>query len=739
MSVSQSQTVQVPYTPCPPEEFAGRHTEQQTLIEALEQARTNGQAIMVSGARGSGKSSFIDWAEYKIQNGPDRPKSPAIKRPFFEAPGMVFKTYQDILTELKGHKKFGWFRKIVSDAKVQKSLDGALNVFEKVLSLSGPYKVPGEIGIHAARTLLPGQPVQYTDLLLSFLAVLRSISGELTEKNQLLAIICDDVQWSSEADFQLLKDLIRNLPGGIALIIAFRREQKNIPMHDSLVQELTRLHYQEIDLGGMSSEEVSELAEQRFDVQIDDKTADMLCRRVGDPLCLVTCFNVLNRRGLEPTSRNIRKILDEVVEPARMIYSDLDPDWKNRVSSLSILRPPLPLNLIACMVGADKNNLVKLKDELGQSICFKRLEKELYDYSHPSLREYCREELPKSMKTTLHQKAAVCLERFKEGLSEPEPSINFSLAEHYYEGEEWEQAAELNLQLGYWLYDHFSYGLALELTTRAEVSAGKLKNKDQYAHALHQKGMILQAIFRHSDALIAYKQCLEITREIDNRDGEGNTLHQIGMVYQDTNKYPEALEHYGQSLKLKRELGDRAGEATTLHQIGRVYQDTNKYPEALEHYGQSLELKRELGNRAGEATTLHQIGMVYQDTNKYPEALEHYGQSLELERELGNRAGEAMTLHQIGMVYQLTNKYPEALEHYWQSLELERELGNRAGEAQTLHQIGRVYEETNRFEETLDHYHQSLEIAREVGDRAGEEIILRSIERVSGQPGSPGG
>ncbi len=75
--------------------------------------------VMLSGARGSGKTSFIEWAEYEIQNKPEL-KSPAIKKAFLETPGMIFTTYRDLLTDLKGHQKFGWFKKTLGNPKVKK-------------------------------------------------------------------------------------------------------------------------------------------------------------------------------------------------------------------------------------------------------------------------------------------------------------------------------------------------------------------------------------------------------------------------------------------------------------------------------------------------------------------------------------------------------------------------------------------------------------------------------------------
>ena len=69
---------EIPYTPCPPEEFAGRSIEKKRLLEIVSKARQQGQAVLVSGAPGSGKSSFLNWAEYEIQDRSGGLESPAL-------------------------------------------------------------------------------------------------------------------------------------------------------------------------------------------------------------------------------------------------------------------------------------------------------------------------------------------------------------------------------------------------------------------------------------------------------------------------------------------------------------------------------------------------------------------------------------------------------------------------------------------------------------------------------------
>lgn len=396
---------------CPPDEFSGRFGERETLSKVLHRSKDKGQVVMVSGRRGSGKSSFLNWAEYEIINGAVELERPAIKKEFLETAGMVFTTYRDLLTDLKGHQKLGWFRKLLDDSKVRDSINGALGVLEKTSSLAGPYGVGINASVTVARGILPGESTDYTNLLSSFLQIFRSLSDELTKIGQFLAILLDDAQWSSEPDFQLVKDLIRNLPPGILLIIAFRLETESEKRYAELQDEIYRFGYTEISMGGIDNDGVKEFAAKRYGLSIDDLTADFLSQKIGDPLCLVSCFNRLQKLDLAPDIDSFQEILPLVLDSARCIYTGMDPLWQDRINTLCILHPPLHLSVISCM--PKEQDMMRLKDELDRSLVFRRLETELYDFAHPSLREYRRKELPEVVSVGLHSQAARCLENLE--------------------------------------------------------------------------------------------------------------------------------------------------------------------------------------------------------------------------------------------------------------------------------------------------------------------------------------
>ena len=120
--------------PCPPNEFAGRRKEKRDIIEIFKQTKSQGKTILISGRRGSGKSSFLNWIEYKSR---ERLKNFTIIKEFFETPGMIFPICEDVITELKGATKYGWFKKTLDNSKVKAAIDLILPII-KVSPI--PYK-----------------------------------------------------------------------------------------------------------------------------------------------------------------------------------------------------------------------------------------------------------------------------------------------------------------------------------------------------------------------------------------------------------------------------------------------------------------------------------------------------------------------------------------------------------------------------------------------------------------------
>ena len=231
-------------------------------------------------------------------------------------------------------------QKVLQNPKIQQSIDVCLELVKAVSPLvSGAAPIGGfASSIEIAKDALSGRPTHYYQVLTSFLDLFDNLSELLIEKERYLTLILDDIQWSSDQDFWLLKDLIRNLPPRILLILAFRREPKYNQKYIEIKQEMDRLQDRELCLDAMNCEEIKDIAELRYRYTLDEKTVNFLHQNIGDPLGLIVAFDHLQKEGVTPTLSHFKKLLPEIVESARCVHMGLNELWQGRVNSLCIIR-----------------------------------------------------------------------------------------------------------------------------------------------------------------------------------------------------------------------------------------------------------------------------------------------------------------------------------------------------------------------------------------------------------------
>ena len=272
---------------------------------------------------------------------------------------------------------------------------------------------------------------------------------------------------------------------------------------------------------------------------------------------------------------------------------------------------------------------------------------------------------------------------------------------------------------------------SLEITK--SISLNQQKDPD-VARALNNVGTCLLNMYHYEDALIYFKQSLEITKSISpNQQKDPDvalTLNNIGTCFLEMHHYEDALIHCKQSLEIEKGISLNQQKdpdvARALNSVGTCLVSMHRYEAALIHFKQSLEITKSTSlNQQKDpdvARILNNIGNCLIDIHHYEDALNHFKQSLEITKSISlNQQKDpvvALSLVNIGTCLLEMHRYEDALIHFKQSLEITKSTSlnqpKDPGVAGILNNVGSCLLEMHHYEDALNHFKQSLEITKSI-------------------------
>ncbi len=468
----------VSYAPCPPDEFCGRYGERERLRALFPRAAEHGQAVMISGPPGIGKSSLLAWLAYDLQDRPDGPRSPVIRAEVFEPPRMIFFEFRKLLYDLQMRAATGEFQEVLERGGIREAAGYTDSLLERYGAPVEPVGLLPKTGDEIVGVFSRAPDVGYDRVRDTFGDLLRELGRLMGASGRIIAVLLDDAHRAPYPDSRLFLDTVQDLPPGVLFAFTVRDD----PGYDD--RDIPHLRLQ-----GMRGHDIQELGQKRFDLAISDAAAARLEETAGDPFSLVACFNALRRRNLAPSAENIEALLKEEEDPAGLAVATLPRYWQTWARDLALLIPPFPVSVMACMLGMPETDVTLMVDRLQESAVFKRLPGGAFAFAHPLLQEHCRDRLPEDAEVALNARAADCFERFMHRLP-GRLNVLLSIASHLFGARDYARAADLNLELGLRFYLRGDCDSALMLTERAVTSAERLGNDALLAAAVSQRDRI---------------------------------------------------------------------------------------------------------------------------------------------------------------------------------------------------------------------------------------------------------
>jgi tetratricopeptide (TPR) repeat protein len=246
-----------------------------------------------------------------------------------------------------------------------------------------------------------------------------------------------------------------------------------------------------------------------------------------------------------------------------------------------------------------------------------------------------------------------------------------------------------------------TYGLnSNSLQNAIAVYERALQLDPQHSGTWTNKGLTLEELGRHTEALEAHERALQLDPE------RPQSWHGKGTALMDLGRHTEAPEAHERALQLDPEnFATWCNKGLTLAELGR-------YPEALEAYEQALQLDPE------HFETWHDQGNALMQLERHAEALEAYEQTLRLSPE------HSLTWHNKGAALFRLGRPAEALEAHERALQLD--LENFA----TWHNKGMALERLGRDGEALEAFERALQLNPEHSSTwEGKGITLMRLRR----------
>lgn len=255
--------------------------------------------------------------------------------------------------------------------------------------------------------------------------------------------------------------------------------------------------------------------------------------------------------------------------------------------------------------------------------------------------------------------------------------------------------------------------------------------------------------------LVANRMALEVSRRLGDERKESHTLSDRGRHLLFMGRSAEAIDCLQQAAALQRKLGDLGGAAFSMRAIGLKHRQSGRFAEALAVYREGLALAEaskddqvivlvsanmftpllQLGRldeaerclveseqRMGEDDTYNPVrianfrGTLLRERGDPAAALELHTACLETCRERGFKGGTVPVLVELSEDLMRLDRFAEAVSRLGAAVEYSEEVSNPAFERTTRNQLGRALTASGLAEEATGHHERAADLAESDGD-----------------------
>lgn len=686
----------------------GREAALASWQHCLEPARRgHGQALLVSGDAGVGKSRFVSEIRSSatteglltIQGncfGPDR--------------AFPYAPWIDLLRSTLATRP---------RAEVADLFQGNAEVLVNVL----PDIVAWMPGITPLQLSDPQQ--EKRRIFQAILALLGYLSNQ-----QPLVVIIEDMHWCDDISLECLGFLARHIVALPIILLGTYRSDEIPPQLSHLLAELDRERQrQEIALRPLSTTEVATMVRAIFDLQRAihaDVLYALFALTEGNPFFVEEILNVLVSSGAitindghwAHLSLQDIKMPRTVRDTVRRRLEQLSYEARRAILIAAVAGRRFDFSLLQSLTGHDEARLVAVIKEMIAAQLVTEVTADQFEFRHALTQQAVSGELLARERQAIHRAIAQDIESRHAATLEAHCA---DLAYHFFEAGDWPKTIEYARLVGERALKLFAPQAAVDQFSHALQAAERLGQPLPFG-LVRQRGQAYEILGIFDLARSDYEAAIQAARDQHAQAHEWEALIDLGMLWAGRD-YERTGEYYQRALQIARELGDRVLLARSLNRIGNWHINREEAHEAQQCHLDALRIVQELDLSQAIAETHDFLGLAYFIGGDLPQAIGHFQEAIKRFRTMDDRYNLASSLAVMSIfsgIYQsdthtalLTRA--ESIACAEESLALARQSGKRSAEAFALFSLGCCLGSHGYLGRALEMLQESLAIAREIG------------------------
>ncbi|MBB4079535.1 tetratricopeptide (TPR) repeat protein/class 3 adenylate cyclase [Lewinella aquimaris] len=563
----------------------------------------------------------------------------------------------------------------------------------------------------------------------------------------------EDIHWIDEDSLTIVRELVRRIEQLPLLIVATARPDDD-GQYPQLVPESLREQLQlpiiSVEIGGLTTQAVRELAESTLGGAISDPTLKTLLRATNsNPFYLEQILEYFRENELlHEKSDGLLHLSDESIKLSTSITSiltaridRLSDMVRETVKAAAVIGREFDIPVLTEVMRMDAGfngteNIMQLLEEqievAERGQIWSAMNELRYIFRHSLLREAVYGMQLTTRLQQLHRQIARAIEKlYGDNIEERYVDLAF----HYEHSGENEKTIEYLSKAASYARANYQNQQALDLYKRLIEKLSQSPSEDISVNIYLSQGGIYEIVGRWEEAQVAYEEAQYIAKTSRDVVLLGRTNNALGQLHTLRGEYDMAMDFLKVAAGLFESVDDIFGIARAYSNMGNLYFRTNHYDKALTYYKKSLDSGLSEAGTTTSAGTISHLGLTYMNLGSYEEAIAVIRDQIPRHEASNDKMGLA-TLHtNLGIVYFESGDYDLSLNHHRQGLQLARELGDRRLQAIGLGSLGNIKERQGKYGAALELYEQDLKMCYEIGDRQGiavTEGLLGDINSVMG-------